>query len=243
MPAFCLQILLAVRFGPSQPTCPPHIENLRQERHSARAKKENQKAMVRQDLRVFAALIMLSTVAALVSSSSALSKARKKESKTAPKAEKAEKPAASPAPGRPSQLGLYGDWGVYFAEGEKSKTCYALATPKDRAPAGLNRDPAYVFISSRPGENVRQEVSVTMGFPLKEDGAHAEISGSNFALIAKGTNAWIKNMAEEPHFIEALKKGSKLIVKAASTKGNVTTDSYSLAGLSQALERLEKECP
>lgn len=200
--------------------------------------------MFRRDFRVIAALIVLSAVAALASSSSAVSKARKKESKTAPKAEKSEKPAASPdALGRPSQLGVYGDWGVYFAKGEKSKTCYALATPKDRAPAGLHRDPAYIFISSRPGENVREEVSVIMGFPLKEDGAHAEISGSNFALVAKGASAWIKNVAEEPHFIEALKKGSKLIVKAASKKGNVTTDSYSLAGLSQALERVEKECP
>jgi hypothetical protein len=39
-----------------------------------------------------------------------------------------------------------------------------------------------------------------------------------------------------------MKRGSKLIVKAPSTKGNVTTDSYSLAGLSQALDRVQKEC-
>jgi invasion protein IalB len=200
--------------------------------------------MLRRDLPVFAALIMLSAAAVLASSSSALSKAKRKGGKPAAKAEQFEKaPAVSDALGKPSQLGLYGYWGVYSAKGEKSKTCFALATPKDRAPQGLNRDPAYIFISTRPGENVRQEVSVMMGFPLKEDGAHAEISGSHFALIAKGANAWIKNLADEPHFIEALKKGPKLVIKAASAKGNVTTDSYSLAGLSQALERLERECP
>ncbi len=200
--------------------------------------------MFLRDLTVFAALIMLSAAAVLASSSSAVSKAKRKGSKPAAKAEQSEMaPAVSDALGKPSQLGLYGDWGVYSAKGEKSKTCFALATPKDRAPQGLNRDPAYIFISTRPGENVRQEISVMMGFPLKEDGAHAEISGSHFALIAKGANAWIKNLADEPHFVEALKKGSKLVIKAASTKGNVTMDSYSLAGLSEALERLEKECP
>jgi invasion protein IalB len=155
----------------------------------------------------------------------------------------AEQSGAATEAGKPLQLGSYGDWGVYLARGEKTKTCYALATPKDRAPAGLNRDPAYVFVANRPGENVRQEISIIMGFPVKEDSGHAEVGGSSFALIAKGPNAWIKNQAEETHFVDALKKGSKLIIKAASQRGRVTTDSYSLAGLSQALEKIEKECP
>jgi hypothetical protein len=200
--------------------------------------------MYRKAFRGFKALLQLAIVAALATTSSAVAKTKRKETKTAPKSERSEN-AAEPSGtvGMPAQLGIYGDWGVYFAKGDKSKTCYALATPKDRTPSGLNRDPAYIFISSRPGENVREEISVIMGFPLKEDGAHAEVSGTSFALLAKGANAWIKNTAEEAHFVETLKKSSKLIVKAASTKGNVTTDSYSLVGLSQALEKLENECP
>lgn len=200
--------------------------------------------MSRQTFRGFAALTALAIVAASASTESAVARSRHKTHKPAPKSEKTEKAAGnSDAAGKPSQLGIYGDWGAYFAKGEKSKTCYVLATPKERAPAGLNRDPAYIFVSNRPEENVRQELSVIMGFPLKEEGALAEVSGSKFALIAKGTSAWIKNTAEEAHFIEALKKGSKLIVKAPSSKGRVTTDSYSLAGLSQALDRIDKECP
>jgi hypothetical protein len=39
-----------------------------------------------------------------------------------------------------------------------------------------------------------------------------------------------------------LRKGSKLSVRAASAKGNVTTDVYSLSGLSGALDRMQKEC-
>lgn len=163
------------------------------------------------------------------------------DTKAEPKVEDAKKA------GKPLQVGTYGDWGAFVAQGGqggKDKTCYALAQPKDRAPAALKRDPAYVFISSRPGENVRNEVSIIMGFPLKESGeSRAEVAGSNFDLVVKGTNAWIKNLADETRFIEALKKGSKLVVRAPSAKGNVTTDSYSLSGLSQALEKVQKECP
>ena len=156
--------------------------------------------------------------------------------------DKAGKKVASLGDGKPMLLDTFHDWGAYMAQG-KEKTCYALASPKDRAPGSLKRDPAYVFISSRPSENVRNEVSIIMGFPMKDNAeAKAEIGNSSYDLIAKGTNAWVKNPAQENQFIDALKKGSKLIVKAPSVKGNVTTDSYSLAGLSQALDRVHKEC-
>jgi hypothetical protein len=192
--------------------------------------------------RGFAAVLTLVFAAALAWTGPASSKT--KQAKPAAKAEQSGAASADTAKtGKPSQLASYGDWGVFLAQGENSKTCYALATPKDRAPPGLKRDPAYVFISNRPGENVREEVSIIMGFPMKEVGASAEIAGSDFALIAKGANAWIKNQAEEPKFIDAMKKGAKLIVKASSLRGHVTTDSYSLAGLAQALDRVEKECP
>jgi invasion protein IalB len=198
--------------------------------------------MSRQVFRGFAAVLTLAFAAALPFSGPASSKAKPKQAKPAAKAEQSGA-ASADTTGKPSQLASYGDWGVFVAQGEKSKTCYALATPKDRAPHGLQRDPAYVFISNRPGENVREEVSIIMGFPMKEGGGRAEIAGSGFALIAKGANAWIKNQAEEAKFVDALKKGSKLIVKASSLRGHATTDSYSLAGLAQALERVEKECP
>jgi hypothetical protein len=161
---------------------------------------------------------------------------------------KADPPPGKATPagaGKPALVGTFGDWGAYQSQAGKAKICYVLAQPKDRQPATLKRDPAYLFISSRPGEGVHNEVSVIMGFPLKEDGpgAKAEIGTNAFDLVAKGENAWIKNAAEEGQFVEAIKKGAKLIVKIASKKGHVTTDTYSLSGISQALERVQKDCP
>jgi hypothetical protein len=157
----------------------------------------------------------------------------------------ATKSVAPPGDGKPTLVGTFGDWGAYQSQSGKTKICYVLAQPKERRPEGLKRDPAYMFISSRPGEGVHNEVSVIMGFPLKEGGsdAKAEIGPAAFELVAKGENAWIKNAAEEGQFVEAIRKGSKLIVKVASKKGNVTTDTYSLSGISQALERAQKDCP
>lgn len=155
--------------------------------------------------------------------------------------------AAAGGAAKPNLIATNGDWETYQAQGAKGKICYALSRPKDRQPGNLTRDPGYIFISTRPGEGVRGEISIIMGFPLKENAtnASAAIGSTTFGLVAKGTNAWVKNAAEESQLIDAMRKGarSKLIVKAPSVKGNVTTDTYSLAGLAQALDRVNKECP
>jgi invasion protein IalB len=160
----------------------------------------------------------------------------------------AQQQASNPAKNRPggtqaALLQSFGDWGAYATPAGKSRICYALSQPKERMPKTLNRDPAYLFVSFRPGENVKSEVSVVLGFPAK-DGADAElaIGGTKYAIITREENGWVKNTAEEPQVIAAMSKGASLTVKSSSRRGNVTTDRYALTGFAQALERVRKEC-
>jgi hypothetical protein len=184
---------------------------------------------------------------------------KKKPAKTAAPADKAkasDKPEKA-APGKPLLVASFGDWGVYQTQAAKGRVCYTLAQPKDRAPADLKRDPAYAFISDRPGEGVRNEISFIMGFDVAsaaeaasdakkksvDKEAMAIVGDQSFELLAKTSNLWVKNAAKEGQLIDEMRKAAKLQVKAASKKGNLTTDTYSLAGFSQALDRVQKECP
>ena len=167
--------------------------------------------------------------------------ARKKAEPKAKQATGSAKKSDSTA-GKPVQVATFGDWGAYLAKGGKAKTCYALASPKARKP-DVKRDAAYVFIADRPAEKVHNEVSIIMGFPVKETGpAQAKIGHASFDLVAKGSNAWIKNPGDEAKFVEALQHSGTLIVKAAANKGPSTVDSYALDGLKQALARVTQEC-
>ena len=174
-----------------------------------------------------------------------LASAQARSHRAAPKpAPATETKATTSGPPKPMLVGNYGDWGAYLAQGGKAKICYALAQPKDRAPAALKKEQAYIFISNRPAEGVHNEISVIMGVPLKDGQAtaRAEVGTASFDLVSKGQNAWLKNAADEARFIDAMKKGSKLIVKGTLIKGGTAIDSYSLAGLAQALERVVKDC-
>lgn len=138
----------------------------------------------------------------------------------------------------------YGDWGVFTTGKDKGKVCFALSQPKDRAPKGLNRDPAYFYVTNRIGDGARNEVSLLMGYPLKAGGpATIAVGGTTFQLQAKDKSAWLRNAAEEGQLVEAMKKAKDVVVKGTSAKGNETTDRYSLSGLGQAIERAQKECP
>jgi hypothetical protein len=213
-----------------------------------------------------AAIGLLAADPVLAQQSSASDKAaaadKKKPAKTAAaekskadKADKSDKPEKA-APGKPLLVASFGDWGVYQTQAAKGRVCYTLAQPKERAPAELKRDPAYAFISDRPGEGVRNEISFIMGFDVatteaasetKKKGADKEamatVGDQSFDLLAKTSNLWVKNAAKEGQLIDEMRKGVTLQVKAASKKGNVTTDTYSLKGFSQALERVQKDCP
>jgi hypothetical protein len=150
---------------------------------------------------------------------------------------------AATGPGGSSLVATFGDWGVYTAQAGRSKICYALSQPKDRLPKNLSRDPAYLFVSFRPAENVRNEVALVLGFAARENGpAEAAIGTASYALLTKATNAWLKNPAEEGQAIGTMSKASSVTVKAQSARGNQLTDRYSLNGFGQALERARKEC-
>src|SRR6516164_3696768 len=78
-------------------------------------------------------------------------------------------PAAAAGDAQPTLLGQYGDWGAYTASPGGNKVCFALAKPKTTKtePEGRKRDPSYVFVSTRPADKVKNEVSVIIGYPFK----------------------------------------------------------------------------
>jgi invasion protein IalB len=152
--------------------------------------------------------------------------------------------AQQPGQGQAMELGTFGEWTAYSSQQGRNRVCYILTKPKDRQPRTLTRDPGFLFITSRPAEQVRNEVSFVLGFPTRETTpGEALIGSTRFALAPKGKNAWIANAAEENAFIEAARRGQSLSVRVTSGRGNESTDRYSLAGLTQALERMRRECP
>ena len=171
---------------------------------------------------------------------------KKPKPKPAPATTGTADPVAAAAGGaKPTLLGQYGDWGAYTASPGGKKICFAIAKPasSETTPAGKTRNPSYMFISSRPGEKVTDEVSIIIGYPFKPNSeATVAVGTASFALYTQQDGAWIKNAAEEAHLIEAMRSGQNAVIKGMSAKGTHSTDVFSLKGLAQALDRTDQDC-
>lgn len=153
------------------------------------------------------------------------------------------RPAAGGA--EPTLVGQFGVWGAYVAAPGGKKTCFVLAKPTSSQtnPPNRPRDPIFAFISTRPADKVKDEISVTVGYPLKADApASIEVAGARYEMYAEDDGLWIKNATEEQQLVEALRRSAEAVVKGISTRGTETTDVFSLMGVTQALDKVAQEC-
>jgi invasion protein IalB len=145
-------------------------------------------------------------------------------------------------------LGQYGDWGAYTASPGGQKVCFALSKPTASSDIPPNRRNAsnvvYLFVSTRPAEKVSNEISVLItGYAFKPNSeAGVAIGGANFAMYTHNDGAWVKNAAEETKMLDAMRNTGDMVIKATTSRGTQTSDTFSLKGLSQAVDRASQEC-
>src|ERR1700742_4032752 len=197
---------------------------------------------VRRTLTILVASVLVGGVSIPAHAQSAPPKVAAKPAASKP----ASAAAAAVAGGaEPTLIGQFGTWGAYTAAPNGKKVCFALAKPSASRtnPANRPRDPAYAFVSTRPAEKVVNEVSIMIGYTLKPGSESTlEVGGGTYAMYTQGDGLWIKNAAEEEKMVEAMRKSPEVVVKGVSAKGTETTDTFSLKGLAQALDRVTQDC-
>ena len=151
---------------------------------------------------------------------------------------------ALPSQGQTAEfLEEYTDWSAYKHSAPTNKVCFVVAQPKDRRPKKIQRGPVYFYVSHWPDDKVRNEINIRIGYPFRKDSrAELTIGKAKFNLFTKDQAAWVASASQEKKIVEAMRKGSLMIVQGRSSKGTLTTDRYSLSGVSAALDRIDKEC-
>ncbi len=140
-------------------------------------------------------------------------------------------------------VGKFKDWESFILSQDGSKTCFAQSIPVVRAPKKLKRDPSRLFVSFRPNENIKNEVSVTNGYEFKIKSPVTAKSGKkSYDLFSKGRFAWVIDNEDEAKLITTMKKASRLMIIGNTDKGDQTTDHYSMMGFTKAYNKAKKSC-
>lgn len=155
--------------------------------------------------------------------------------------------ATATAPAATS-IGTFKHWGAYTSADSNGKMCFVASQPQSSKYQPDNvrsRDPAFFMVTTIPAKNIRNEASTIIGYPFADNvKVTVEIDGNNtFTMFTEKDSAWIENPAQEADLIAAMQKGIRMTVVGKSRRGTVTTDTYSLSGITAALEAIAKECP
>ena len=140
-------------------------------------------------------------------------------------------------------LGRFGDWEAHKLPRGKSAVCYALAIPKTKRPKHVNRDQTYVTVSYWLGKRASPEPSIVAGYSYRRGSTtYATIKEHRFGFFTSGDGAWLRRASDEARLVEAMRKGSIMVVVGISARGTRTTDSYSLIGFAAALQEAARAC-
>ena len=142
----------------------------------------------------------------------------------------------------PKPIGTYGDWQALTYEENGNPVCYVFTEPAKKEGEYTSRGKVYALVTHRPTDKKLNVFTIISGYTYKEDSdAILEIGDQKFTLFTLEGMAWATD-ADDPKIVDALKKGTGMVVHGTSARGTETIDTYSLLGFSKAYDAIGDTC-
>ncbi|TYR31355.1 hypothetical protein FY036_13805 [Mesorhizobium microcysteis] len=139
-----------------------------------------------------------------------------------------------------TKIGQHNAWGTYSYDANNSKVCYVLTVPTEMQPPTLNHGDIFFFVSQKPGQNVSYEPQFIASYDFQTNSkVNVTVGDRSFSMFTRGKSAWMENAAEEPQLIAAMRAGADMKVQATSGRGNATNYTFSLRGITAALNSIQ----
>jgi invasion protein IalB len=145
-------------------------------------------------------------------------------------------------------VGTFKDWNVFTANDASGKVCFIASQPTDSkySKPASGRDPAFFQITTIPAKNIHNEASSIVGYTFATNATvTADVDGASFKMFLDASypdTTWAQP-DQEAALVEAMKHGQKLTLTGTSKRQTQVIDTYSLAGISAAMDAMAKACP
>src|SRR5260221_185373 len=144
-------------------------------------------------------------------------------------------------------IGTVNDVNEFDYNVPRGNICFIASQPKDSkySKPVSGRDPAFFQITSIPTKNIKNEASSIVGYTFLASGTvTVTVDGTAFKMFLDASHpdtAWSVPETEAA-LIEAMKHGHTMAVEGTSKRNTTVTDTYSLSGISAALDKITSEC-
>jgi hypothetical protein len=151
--------------------------------------------------------------------------------------------SSQPAAAQDKALGSFRDWSAQtFSEGGKT-VCSMWSQPGKAEGKYTRRGEIYAFVTHRPASDRINELSFEAGYSFKPDSeVTVTIGDETFTLFTKDSTAWNRTAEGDAAIVKAMRAGTRMVVKGRSSRGTLTTDTYSLRGFTAAHNAVNAAC-
>ncbi|MAI83438.1 MAG: hypothetical protein CMM91_00685 [Rickettsiales bacterium] len=141
------------------------------------------------------------------------------------------------------EIQKFKDWSAY-SEGEaRNKACMAVSKPIKHEGNYKRRGDIFLIVTHLPGQDKWDEFSVVAGYNFKPgSNPDIQIGDLKLQLFTSGSRAWSFSVRDDLKIINAMKTAIKMQVIGTSSRGTITTDTYSLLGFSKAYQAINVAC-
>lgn len=150
------------------------------------------------------------------------------------------------APARAQEVKLverFGVWALHVDAEQPHQFCFLTSEPRTSIPKDANRDAPRAYVSAWPKDGIKGQISFRLGFSIgKKPAGTAKVGEQSYTLFASADRAFVDGDADEQKLLDAMRKGAEMTVSAVSARGTIVTDTYTLTGITQALQRLQATC-
>ena len=141
------------------------------------------------------------------------------------------------------EIAKFKDWKAY-SEGEgKNKACMAISEPLSHEGDYKKRGDIFAIITHLPGQNKWDEFSIVAGYNYKNgSNPDIQIGDLKLQLFTSGSRAWSFSVRDDLKIINSMKTSLRMKVVGTSSRGTITTDTYSLLGFSKIYQKINEAC-
>jgi len=148
-----------------------------------------------------------------------------------------------PALASPSLQGSYGDWRVYSRFDGQQKLCYVVSDAKSKSPSHVRHGDIHFIVANWKSGAAFEQPSFMADFGLKSSNPpRLRVNGSQYPMFVSQNEAFIAERDDEESLIKNMRAGSTMRVDAVSMRGTNVTYTFSLQGVTAALEKAQSAC-
>ncbi|NNE59039.1 MAG: hypothetical protein HKN36_13110 [Hellea sp.] len=143
----------------------------------------------------------------------------------------------------PTLKGSFGDWTVYSRYDGAQRLCYVVAHAKSKSPASVRHGDIHFLVANWKSGIAFEQPSFMADFSLKADRPPSvQIDGQKFPMYVSKNESFIAERSDEVSLINRMRAGSTMKVSAVSGRGTNVSYTFSLNGITAALERAQSDC-